>query len=87
MPTTIDEDTPYRSNGGASPVSARARELGRNAVRTLSDVMDTVTRRVRERDVKGALSDVRRLVHDHPGAALAAAAALGFVLARTLSRR
>jgi hypothetical protein len=40
---------------------------------------------VRETDVKGMANDVMGLVRRHPGASLATAAFLGFMLARSLS--
>ena len=36
--------------------------------------------------IKGMAADVQRIVKNNPGPALLAAAALGFLLARTLSR-
>jgi ElaB/YqjD/DUF883 family membrane-anchored ribosome-binding protein len=42
---------------------------------------------VRERDYRAVLEDARRFVDEKPGAALLAAAVIGFVLARLLARR
>lgn len=77
------------SNGGdgLSPTRGRALEMGQRAARTLTDVADLVSRRVRDRDWSGVITDARRLVQEKPGAALLTAALIGFVLARSLSRR
>ena len=49
--------------------------------------MQTAADYVREQDVQGMISDAGRGVKRHPGATLLTAAAVGFLLARTLSRR
>ena len=86
--TSIDPTTALGNGGdGISDVGARARQIGRQAARSITDVAETVMQRVRDRDLGAALSDVRRIVQERPGAALLAAAVLGFVLARSLSRR
>lgn len=85
--TTIDPTSPAAGSNGMAHAGARAREMGRRAAQGLTEVVETALRRVRERDVSGALSDVRRLVQERPGAALLTAAVLGFVLARSLTRR
>lgn len=54
-------------------------ESATNAVRTAVDY-------VREQDVREMLANVRQLARRHPGATLLIASALGFLLARTLSR-
>lgn len=57
------------------------------AARSTADALETTADYVREQDVRGMLSDVGRGVRRHPGATLLTAAAVGFLLARTLSRR
>jgi ElaB/YqjD/DUF883 family membrane-anchored ribosome-binding protein len=57
------------------------------AARTATDAIDTTADYVRERDVKGMLADVRKVVRNNPGPALVTAAALGFLIARILSRK
>jgi hypothetical protein len=49
--------------------------------------MERAAEYVRETDLRGLYSDVREIVKRHPGATLFTVAALGFVLARGLSRR
>jgi hypothetical protein len=86
--TPIEPTTPLTDGGnGMSQAGAHAREMGRRAARTLAEVAETAMRRVRDRDLSGALSDIRRLIDERPGAALLAAAAVGFLLARSLTRR
>jgi ElaB/YqjD/DUF883 family membrane-anchored ribosome-binding protein len=72
---------------GTSPAKSRALEFGRRTARTVGSILQTASRRARDRDVRGALSDIREIVDEHPGTALAAAAVIGFVLARSLARR
>ncbi len=57
------------------------------AARSTADALETTADYVREQDVRGMLSDVGRGVKRHPGATLLTAAAVGFLLARALSRR
>jgi hypothetical protein len=85
--TTFNDPTRTGNDGdGLSQAGSHAQELGRRAARTITDMADTVAQRVRERDLSGALSDVRRIVQEKPGAALLTAVVIGFVLARSLSR-
>lgn len=56
------------------------------AAHATADAMQRSADYVRDQDVEEMLSDVRQLVTRHPGITLVAAAALGFLLARTLSR-
>jgi len=49
--------------------------------------MEAAADYVREQDLRGMLSDLRQTVTRHPGAALLAALAVGFVIARSLARR
>lgn len=70
-----------------SQTKSRVLDAGRRTASTVASAMETVSRRVRDRDFRGAAHDIRALVDEHPGAALAAAAVVGFVLARTLARR
>ena len=81
MQTTISE------HPTAADLGSRAMDAGRKAASTMASVMQTASRRMRDRDYRGALADVRRFVDERPGAALIAAAVIGFVLARSLSRR
>ena len=54
------------------------------AAHKTADAMESAADYVREQDLSGMLSDFRQTVTRHPGAALLAAAALGFVIARSL---
>jgi hypothetical protein len=80
--TTISENPTPTAN-----VASRAMDAGRKAASTLAGVMERTTQRVRDRDYRGALADVRRFVDERPGAALLTAAVIGFVIARSLARR
>jgi hypothetical protein len=71
----------------AENLTSRAVEAGRRAASTMAGVVQTATQRVRDRDYRGALADIRRFVDERPGAALVTAAVVGFVLARSLARR
>lgn len=51
-----------------------------------ADAMEGTADYVRNNDLKAVLSDMRRIVKDHPGATLLTAAALGFLLTRSLTR-
>ena len=42
---------------------------------------------VRDRDLQGMISDLKEVATKHPGPVLLAAAAVGFLLTRALSRR
>jgi hypothetical protein len=57
-----------------------------DAAHSAADGMERAADYLRDQDLRGMLSDVRESVARHPGAALLAAAALGFVIARSLSR-
>jgi ElaB/YqjD/DUF883 family membrane-anchored ribosome-binding protein len=66
--------------GSSSAKVARAASSTAGALETAADY-------VRERDVRGMIADAGRGVKRHPGATLLTAAAVGFLLARTLFRR
>jgi hypothetical protein len=57
------------------------------AAHTAADAMETAAGYVRDQDLKAMLSDIQQTAKRHPGATLLTAAALGFLLARTLVRR
>jgi hypothetical protein len=57
-----------------------------DAAHVAADAVGTAADYVRDNNLKDMLADVRRIVKDNPGPALLAAAALGFLIARTLSR-
>ena len=52
-----------------------------------ADVMETAADYLDERDIGEILADMRQLVTKHPGATLATAVGVGFLLARAFSRR
>jgi hypothetical protein len=56
------------------------------AAHTAAGAMEKAADYVRDQDVRGMLSDARQGVKNHPGATLLTAAALGFLLARMMSR-
>ncbi len=53
---------------------------------TAADTMEAAAEYVRGQDVQAMLADVGRMVKRHPGATLLTAAAVGFLLARSLTR-
>lgn len=57
-----------------------------SAAHSAADAMDTAADYVRDNDLQGILADIRQIARERPGATLLTAAALGFLLARTLSR-
>jgi ElaB/YqjD/DUF883 family membrane-anchored ribosome-binding protein len=57
-----------------------------SAAHTAAEAVGTAAEYVRENDVRSMLADAQRLVKNNPGPALLIAAALGFLVARTLSR-
>lgn len=57
-----------------------------HAAHTAAYAMEDAADYVREQDLSGMLSDIRNTVTRHPGAALLVAAAVGFVIARGLTR-
>ena len=56
------------------------------AANTAADAMESVADYVRDQDLRSMLSDAQQIVRKHPGATLVTAAAIGFLLARSLSR-
>jgi hypothetical protein len=75
---------PSSSNGPDTPTPGGQKVA--DAARTAADAMGTAADYVRSNGIKGMAADVQRIVKNNPGPALLAAAALGFLLARTLSR-
>lgn len=56
------------------------------AAHSAAEGMERAADYLRDQDLSDIVDDVRQAVTRHPGAALLAAAALGFVIARSLSR-
>jgi hypothetical protein len=86
-----------RAGGAGGPDSASASLRSRadslpggekvgNAAHTAADAVGTAADYVRHNDLKGMLADMQQIVKNHPGPALLTAAALGFLIARTISR-
>ena len=80
-------------NGEAGEVPSRAAELGERVTAaidskrdSLAYAMEDAADYLRDQDLRAMLSDVRDTVTRHPGAALLVAGALGFVIARALTR-
>lgn len=90
----IDEKREAVARGfdsAASSLHARAENLPggekvARAARTTAEAMEKTADYVRDQDVEAMLSDVGQVVKRHPGAVLLTAAAVGFLLARSLSR-
>ena len=57
-----------------------------NAAHATANAVGVAADYVRDNDLKAMVADVQTLVKNNPGPALLAAAALGFLLARTFSR-
>ncbi len=57
-----------------------------NAAHATANAVGVAADYVRDTDLKAMMTDVQKLVKNNPGPALLAAAALGFLIARTLSR-
>jgi hypothetical protein len=90
----IDEkrDTVARGiDAAAASIAATADSLpgGEKVARaayTAAEALEEAAGYVRDQDLEAMLSDLRQIVKRHPGATLLTAAALGFVLARSISR-
>ena len=81
MQTTITDHPPVEN------LKSRAVDAGRKAASSMATVLHTATQRMRDRDYRAALADVRKFVDERPGTALLTAAVIGFVLVRSLARR
>ena len=64
-----------------------ATEAVDEARQTIAERLSSTTDYVRNIDAKRMLSNVERLVRDNPGPSLVIAAAFGFVIGRSLTRR
>ena len=78
-------------DSAASSLHAKAESLpgGEKIVRaahTAAEAMDKTAGYLRDQDLDDMISDVQQAVKRHPGIALLAAAAAGFLLARVMSR-
>jgi ElaB/YqjD/DUF883 family membrane-anchored ribosome-binding protein len=91
---TIDENRGAAASGMQSAASALREKAdtlpggGRvaNAAHATADAVGVAADYVRDNDLKAMMGDVQQLVKNNPGPALLAAAALGFLIARTFSR-
>lgn len=92
--SAIDEKKDALARGidsAASSLHARAESLpgGEKIVRaahTAAEAMEKTAGYLRDQDVNDMLADAQRVIKKHPGATLLTAAAVGFLLARALSR-
>jgi hypothetical protein len=57
-----------------------------SAAHATVDALQTTADYLRDQDLKGMLADLRGLAKRHPGAMLAAAGLLGFLLVRSMSK-
>ena len=57
-----------------------------SGARRTAEALEDAADYVRDQDVRAMLSDVRQAITRHPGAALLTAVAVGFLIARGLSR-
>jgi hypothetical protein len=67
-------------------VSSTASAATASAADATAEAIEAAAEYVRDSDLRDMLADVRRIVKEHPGAALVAVAAAGFLLARAISR-
>jgi hypothetical protein len=79
-------------HSAASTLRARASWLpGRlkvaRAAHVTANAMDHAANYLHDQDVRGMMADVRQVARRHPGATLLTAAAIGFLIARSISRR
>lgn len=65
----------------------RTRDGVRNASRRVRSAVDDSAEYFRENGPRGAFRDVEGLIREHPGKALLAVAAIGFLLGRSLKQR
>jgi len=92
--TAIDDKKEALASGLASAASMlheRADDLPggekvARAARSTAEAMERAAEYVRDQDLKGALSDVQQVAKRNPGVTLLTAVAVGFLLARSLSR-
>ena len=91
---TIDENRGAAA-GGLESAAGALREKAETlpggekvvtAAHATADAVGVAADYVRDNDVKAMMADVLQLVKKNPGAALLTAAALGFLMGRTLSR-
>ena len=90
----IDENRGAAASGLESAASALREkadtlpggERVATAAHATADAVGVAADYVRENDLKAMMADVQKLVKNNPGPALLAAAALGFLIARTFSR-
>ena len=61
-------------------------EKAAHAAHTAADALASTADYIRENDLKSMMADMQNVVRKNPGPALLAAAALGFLVARTFSR-
>jgi hypothetical protein len=71
-----------RENVDELPGGDRVGRLAKGA----ADRLEDTARYVRRNDVNGMVTDLTRLVKNNPGPALLAAAALGFIVGRAITR-
>ena len=92
MDTSIDSKKEAVANtmeSAASALHAKADNLPggekiSRAAHSTAAAVETAADYVRDQDLSAMFEDVREAVKRHPGAALLAATALGFVIARSL---
>jgi hypothetical protein len=92
--TSIDDKRDALSRGmesAASTIRDKAESLPggekiAGAASRTADTMESAADYVRDSDLEDMFADVKRILKEHPGAALVAVAAAGFLLARALSR-
>jgi ElaB/YqjD/DUF883 family membrane-anchored ribosome-binding protein len=91
MPTSTRESIASGIDAAANALRERAESLPGvqkvvSAAQVASEAVEKTADYVRDQDLEDMISDAQRLVKRHPGPVLLAAAALGFLIGRSLSR-
>jgi len=82
----LSEFTAMSRNNAASEGILGGVAKGARFMRTAADKLSDTADYLREHDINRMVTDLRRLVRNYPGPTLIAAAAVGFLLGRTVTR-
>jgi hypothetical protein len=91
MQTPDRETVAQGIDSAASSLRAKAESLPggpkvADAAQTTAAAMEQAAEYVRDQDFEGMLADVQQVIKRHPGVVLLAAATVGFLIARSISR-
>jgi len=82
----LSEYTVMSRNNGASEGVLGGNAKGARFMHTAADKLSDTADYLREHDINSMVTDLKRLVRNYPGPTLIAAAAVGFLLGRTVTR-